>query len=236
MKIHKTMIGYKATDANMKCRGFQFELGKWFKHKGELKFCESGFHFCVHPSGPWSYCSDAGTRIFKVEGRNVLCEYESGSQLKVVCGEIRFVEEINVTGHSNTGHRNTGDRNTGDYNTGDRNTGDYNTGDRNTGYWNTGDRNTGNWNTGNWNATSRSCGLFCAKEPCVIVFDRQTKLTMEEFTEKYPKYSDLGQKLITDDPFDYSEFKAIPGWTLKKCKALHAKMIAARVAMNKEEK
>jgi len=307
MKIHETMIGYKATDANMMCRGFKFELGKWFKHDGALKLCESGFHFCVHPSGPWAFYSAPGTRIFKVEGREAHVEYEPGSELKVVCREIRFIEEIKIggdrntgdgnTGHSNTGECNTGRRNTGNCNTGDRNigngnTGDWNTGDGNTGHsntgdwnigdgnigngntgdgntghkntgncntgngntgdgntggrntgdgntghkntgdWNIGDGNTGDGNTGHWNTTNRSCGLFCSVEPCVIVFDEQTKMTMEQFCKKYPEYYALGNKLNSDTLFDYSEFKTIPGWTLEKCKSLHEKMVAARSATN----
>jgi hypothetical protein len=252
MKIHETMIGYKATDANMMCRGFKFELGKWFKHDGALKLCESGFHFCVHPSGPWAFYSAPGTRIFKVEGREAHVEYEPGSELKVVCREIRFIEEIKIggdrntgdgnTGHSNTGECNTGRRNTGNCNTGDRNigngnTGDWNTGNGNTGHkntgdWNIGDGNTGDGNTGHWNTTNRSCGLFCSVEPCVIVFDEQTKMTMEQFCKKYPEYYALGNKLNSDTLFDYSEFKTIPGWTLEKCKSLHEKMVAARSATN----
>lgn len=31
------MKGYKATDENMQCRGYQFELGKWHEHEGELE-------------------------------------------------------------------------------------------------------------------------------------------------------------------------------------------------------
>ena len=66
------MTGYKATDKDMRCRGFQFELGKWFEHEGELVECQGGFHFCEQPSGPWAYYQDPGTRIFKVECEGVL--------------------------------------------------------------------------------------------------------------------------------------------------------------------
>ena len=105
------------------------------------------------------------------------------------------------TGYSNTGDRNTGYRNTGNWNTGDwnkgdrntgyrntgyRNTGYSNTGDRNTGYSNTGDRNTGyrntgNWNTGDWNKTNRSSGVFCNQEPKLIMFNKETNMTWEEW-------------------------------------------------------
>jgi hypothetical protein len=115
VKMKNLMTGYKATDKDMKCRGFQFELGKWFEHEGELVECQSGFHFCEQPSGPWAYYQDPGTRIFKVECEGVLEKpFAPGADAKRVCKRIRFVEEINVTGDSNTGHRNTGNWNATD--------------------------------------------------------------------------------------------------------------------------
>ena len=47
------MNGYKATDKDMKCQGFQFELGKWYEipEEHELVLCKVGFHFCQQPIG-----------------------------------------------------------------------------------------------------------------------------------------------------------------------------------------
>jgi hypothetical protein len=258
MKHHDYLTGFKATDKDMKCQGFQFELGKWYKHEGDVKSCKSGFHFCIHPSGPWAYYNDTGTRVFKIEAKDAYEEYTPGTDLKIVCREIRLTEELHPTGYMNTGYMNTGDRNTGymntgDTNTGDRNTGYGNTGHRNTGYGNTGDgntgdrntgdgntgygntgdgntgyRNTGDGNTGYGNATNYSRGFFCVKEPCIISFDKQTKLTRAEYVKKYSNYVELLGKLASDQPFDYTAFKNLPGWTLVKCKALHQKHIDGR--------
>jgi hypothetical protein len=128
----------------------------------------------------------------------------------------------------NTGDRNTGDGNTGHMNTGGKNTGDGNTGDRNTGDGNTGHMNTGGKNTGDGNATNHSAGFFCQKEPLVLSFDTITKYTRKEYLEKYPEYNRLCKLLANDEAFVYSEFKTLPGWTLKKCKALHKKHIDGR--------
>ena len=228
MKHYDYMTGYKATDQDMKCQGFQYELGKWYKHEGDVKLCNSGFHFCVHPSGPWAYYNDTGTRVFKIEAKDAYEEYTPGADLKIVCREIRLTEELHPTGYGNTGYGNTGYGNTGD-----RNTGDGNTGYGNTGYGNTGYGNTGYGNTGYGNATDYSSGFFCQKEPCVISFDRQTKLTRAEYVKKYPNYAELLNKLTNDQPFDYSAFKNMPGWTLKKCKELHQQHINGRKQVTK---
>ncbi len=81
------------------------------------------------------------------------------------------------TGYRNTGYRNTGDRNTGGWNTGDRNTGDRNTGDSNTGGW-----NTGGWNTGYSNTGDRNTGVFCTGEKYILMFNKKSKWTMDDFT------------------------------------------------------
>jgi hypothetical protein len=172
------MTGYKATDAEMKCQGFQFKLGEWYEHSGEVVMCASGFHFCLYPSGPLCFYSASDSRVFKVEAEQVLeIPTEAGADFKLVAKRIRLVEEITPgktgndksntgnwnTGYSNTGNWNTGDRNTGNCNTGNWNTGNWNTGDSNTGNCNTGNSNTGNWNTGysntgNWNTGNSNTG------------------------------------------------------------------------------
>ena len=150
--------GYKATDADMRCLGYQYELGVWHKHEGEIVMCESGFHFCEYASGPWFHYGEQDTRIFEVEARGVIKGEGPGASLKYVANEIMLVREITPGGNNNTGDKNTGDNNTGDLNAGNQNTGDLNTGNYNTGDWNTGIANTGNRNTGDGNAGHRNSG------------------------------------------------------------------------------
>jgi len=105
------VTGYKVTDEKMCCRGFQFELGKWYEHDGDLSLCESGFHFCEYPSGPWTYY-DSG-RLFTCEAEFVLKSTDPGADQKHVARRIRLTKEITIVGNRNTGDSNTGGRNTG---------------------------------------------------------------------------------------------------------------------------
>ena len=209
--------GFKATDKNMQCRGFQFELGVWHKHNGEIAMCESGFHFCEYPSGPWAFYRDDGTRIFKVEARGVIRGEGPGADLKHVAMEIRLVEEILFNGNWNTGNRNTGD-----WNTGNRNTGDWNTGD-----WNTGNRNTGNRNTGDGNATDKCPGYLCCKEQPIIIFDKKVKDGIEVNWSLVHRLSDL---MMSDDPIDCTKFLSIPNASEAAIKKLHKAHIDRRKA------
>ena len=200
--IWETVRGYKATDKDMQCRGFQFELGVWHKHDGEIAMCKSGFHFCEYPSGPWAFYNSKGTRIFKIEARGVIKSNDPGADLKHLAMEIRLVEEITITGNGNTRDWNTGNCNTGDWNTGD---------------WNTGDRNTGDGNTGNGNAVDRCSGYLCIKEPEFIIFDEPANKDDVNFHLA----NSLCSKLMKDDDFEYERFLKIPNATLEKIKALH---------------
>jgi len=167
------LIGYKATDNEMKCRGYQFSEGKIFEHDGKLEHCESGFHYCPEMPGVWDYyCMPC--RVWKVRVWEVL-EHTSytGTSFKCVAAKIEFVEEIVLDGDHNSGHRNSGHCNSGDHNSGRRNSGDHNSGygnsgdrnsghcnsgDHNSGYRNSGDRNSGHCNSGDHNSGCRNSG------------------------------------------------------------------------------
>ena len=202
----KIITGYKATDKDMMCRGHQFELGTWYEHSGDLSLCESGFHFCEYPSGPWAYYSGDGTRLFKCEAEVVLLSTGPGADLKHVAKKIRLTEEIKITGDGNTGDRNTGDRNTGDGNTGDGNTGYGNAGNNHSGFFNIGDAP-------------------------FIVFGDTADRTQFDFELAYK----LSKKLSSDEKFDYEEFLKIPNATLKKITELHQEHIKLRKKMKDEK-
>ena len=174
----KVIVGVKGFDLNLKCRDYQFEVGKTHKEKS-AKCCKSGFHFCENPLDVFGYYPPGESRFCIVEGSGDIDR--EGDDSKVSCTELKVVREIqpfefadlakeyilkNVTDEkSNTGNYSSSS-NTGNYssssNTGDQssssNTG-YKSSSSNTGYKssssNTGDQSSSS-NTGNYSSSSNT--------------------------------------------------------------------------------
>ena len=190
------MIVYKGTDKDMKCRGFQFELGKEYVEE-EAELCNKGFHGCEYPLDVFSYYNPADSRFFVADLDGVTDEEaeddskRAGTKIKlraeigiagIVKAAVEYIKEKAESSKNQTGNRsaanNTGNRsaanNTGNWsaatNTGDRsaatNTGDYSAAT------NTGDYSAAN-NTGNWSAATntgyRSAATVDGKESIAIV-------------------------------------------------------------------
>ena len=162
------MIGYKAFNQDLTCRGFQYEIGKTYSIKGLPILCQKGFHFCENIADTYRYypMSD-NTRICKIEA---IGEIVTENNIKYCTNKIKILEEItndcerkgntnsSNSGYWNSGNWNSGNRNSGDCNSGYKNSGDCNSGNRNSGYRNSGDCNSGNWNSGNCNSGYRNSG------------------------------------------------------------------------------
>ena len=155
--MEKKIKGYKGFGKDLKCRGYQYEVGKDYEHDREVSCCKSGFHFCENPMDVLYYYNPADSRYCEVEGSGTIDK--DTNDTKVAVSKLHISAEIGLKGlieagvkfildkvnwkdnkESNTGYQSAA-TNTGDYsaatNTGDRsaatNTGDYsaatNTGD-----------------------------------------------------------------------------------------------------------
>ena len=161
--------GFKGFDEDLTCRGFQYEIGKTYKHNGEVELCRSGFHFCRKLKDVHHFYNLKTSRICEIEADGKIDD----DGVKSVCSRMRIVREvsrekiwsiINIgeknTGMFNIGDRNSGNRNSGDCNSGGCNSGGYNSGNDNSGNRNSGNRNSGNNNSGDFNSGDRNSG-YC---------------------------------------------------------------------------
>ena len=222
-------IFIKGFDKDLKCRGYQFVIGKEFKidlpdgyELTENDLCsDKVFHFCdglskVH--GYYSCEEEKNNRFCIIEVLGQFCEKEdkygsnhikivreiTGEELKIAKGLTSGNTGLFNSGDLNSGYRNSGDFNSGDRNSGYLNSGDLNSGYRNSGDRNSGDRNSGDFNSGIFNKTNNSNGVFCNQEPKICIFNIQTDWTLTEFRNS--KYFDA----ILSSDFPLTEWKYNP--------------------------
>ncbi|EBL1824522.1 hypothetical protein D1715_01725 [Salmonella enterica] len=179
----KEIVTFKGFNKELKCRDFQFEIGKTFHHDGKVEACGSGFHACECPFDVFSYYSPADSRFAETISFGITDRKEDGDT-KIASASITIKAELtlpqfiqrgiewiwskidksleqqimcgNCSAATNTGNRSAAT------NTGNRSAA------TNTGDWsaatNTGNRsaatNTGDWsaatNTGDWSAAEVS--------------------------------------------------------------------------------
>ena len=96
------VTGYKGTDKDMKCRDYQYEMGKQhdMPEGSDIAICYSGFHFCDKPKDVFRYYGvERGNRFFEVKALvrrwnkngNYTIEH---SHDKMAAKSILFVREL----------------------------------------------------------------------------------------------------------------------------------------------
>ena len=172
------MLVYKGTDKDMKCRDFQFEIGKEYE-EAEAKLCEKGFHGCEYPLDVFAHYAPADSRFFEADLDGVTDEESddskrAGTKIKlraeigiagIVKAAVEYIKEKAESSKNQTGNRSAA-TNTGNCSAA-TNTGYYsaatNTGCRsaatNTGYYSAA-TNTGYYsaatNTGDYSAATNT--------------------------------------------------------------------------------
>ena len=94
--MSKKIIAYKAMNADMTCRGKQYEVGKTY-HEDKADCCHAGMHACENPLDVLHYYQlKDSPRFFEVEcGGNV---DKSGEDSKLACTELAVKGELNFAG------------------------------------------------------------------------------------------------------------------------------------------
>ncbi|EKY4968150.1 hypothetical protein QFX84_000339 [Salmonella enterica subsp. enterica] len=186
----KEIVTFKGFNKDLKCRDFQFEIGKTFHHDGKVEACVSGFHACECPFDVFSYYSPADSRFAETISFGITNREEDGDT-KIASASITIKAELtlpqfiqrgiewiwskidksleqqimcgNRSAATNTGNRSAA-TNTGDWsaatNTGNRSAA-TNTGNRSAAT-NTGNRSAAT-NTGDWSAATNT-GNWSAAE------------------------------------------------------------------------
>lgn len=160
----------KGFDKDLKCRGYQFEIGKTYEIKlpdgyeltKEDLCSDKVFHYCdslrnVH--GYYSVNPDDHNRFCEIE----VCGKEVTDGNKCGSNKIKIIREI--VGKELDILRGLIKGNTGLFNSGNCNSGNY---------------NSGNYNSGCFSSCDYSSGLFCTQDPKVKIFDIETDMTMNE--------------------------------------------------------
>jgi hypothetical protein len=96
------ITGYKGTDKDLKCRDYQFEVGKQFDmpEGEEIRLCSSGFHLCQNLKNVFRYYNIGdGNRFFEVKAlvrrynKNGTYTYEHRED-KMTSKSITFIREL----------------------------------------------------------------------------------------------------------------------------------------------
>lgn len=174
-------MNIKGMDKDMRCRGFQFEIGKEYKIENngeELELCsDTVFHYCKSLQQVHKYysCDDKTNRYFEIEvlGEEITDGEKCGSN------HIRILREITGEELNNLKGLNNG----------------------NTRLFNSGNFNSGNWNSGIANKCDSSNGVFCNESDTNIrIFNKPSGMSLQDF------YNSEYWKAMCSAPFNLTEW------------------------------
>ena len=86
--------GFKAFNKGLSCRGFQFEEGKTYEHKGDFIPCNSGFHFCENPLDVLNYYDLCNSEFAMVEAVGEVKKEDN----KTVTNKLKIGIKLNLPG------------------------------------------------------------------------------------------------------------------------------------------
>ncbi|HIC3606136.1 TPA: DUF7666 domain-containing protein [Salmonella enterica] len=91
----KEIVTFKGFNKDLKCRDFQFEIGKTFHHDGKVGACSSGFHACECPFDVFSYYSPADSRFAETISFGITDREEYGDT-KIASASITIKAELTL--------------------------------------------------------------------------------------------------------------------------------------------
>ena len=98
--MSETITGFKGFDKDLKCKDYQYEVGKEFEEEGKIEACSNGFHFCENPLDVLGYYPP-----YDEKGSNRYCIVKGsgnidrdGDDTKVACSKLYISAEIGLKG------------------------------------------------------------------------------------------------------------------------------------------
>ena len=123
MENKNIIHSYKGFDKDLKCKGFQYEVGKSYEQEGEIKCCNNGFHACEFPLDVFNYYAPGENSRYCTVTQSGVTDKEGGGS-KVASSKIHIETEIGLDGIIKAGvkfildkvnWKNQKESNTGDY-------------------------------------------------------------------------------------------------------------------------
>ena len=95
------MKSYKGFDKKLKCRDFQYEIGKEYEMDGEIKVCSRGFHACESPFDVFDHYAMIDSRFCEVEQDGNISKEDRGP--KICSSKIKIKAELKLADMINLG-------------------------------------------------------------------------------------------------------------------------------------
>ena len=92
---------YKGFYKNLKCRDFQYEIGKEYEMDGEIKVCSRGFHSCENPFDVFDHYTMIDSRFCEVEQDGNISKEDRGT--KICSSKIKIKAELKLADMINLG-------------------------------------------------------------------------------------------------------------------------------------
>ena len=97
MDNENLIYAYKGFDKDLKCRGFQYEVGKDYEQDGNIKCCEKGFHACEFPLEVFNYYAPGRNNRYCTVTQSGEMDKKDGNS-KVASSKIHIETEIGLGG------------------------------------------------------------------------------------------------------------------------------------------
>ena len=98
---NKKIIAYKGFNKDLKCRDFQYEVGKEYQIDGEIKCCLHGFHACESPFEVWDHYDMLNSRFAEVEQSGTIDREKNST--KICSSHIKIKAELKLADIINLG-------------------------------------------------------------------------------------------------------------------------------------